>query len=132
MYTRKQIQMIQKNKNVIKCSSTSITYTKEFKLLAIELYFEKGYSPNMIFRELGFDLDVIGKTKPKDCLARWRKKYKERGKQGLLHDDRCNSSRKNKLKFKTKDEEIEYLKAKVEYMDAENDFLAKLRGLKRE
>ena len=132
MYTKEQIQIIQKNKNVIKCSSTSITYTKEFKLRAVQLYFETGYGPSMIFTEAGFDLDVIGRKKPKACLSRWRKKYKERGEQGLVYGDRSNSGRKKKLKFATKDEEIEYLKTKIEYMDAENDFLAKLRGLKRE
>ena len=81
MYTKEQIKIMQRNKNVIKCSSTTITYTKEFKLLAIESYFENGYGPKRIFEEAGFDLDVIGRKKPRVCLARWRKKYKERGKQ---------------------------------------------------
>ena len=132
MYTKKQVQIIQKNENIIKCSSTSITYAKEFKLLAIQSYFEKRYSPNMIFKKAGFDLNVIGRTKPKECLARWRKKYKERGEKGITNDGRGVLGRKKKLKFNTKDEEIEYLKTKIEYMDAENDFLAKLQGLKRE
>jgi transposase-like protein len=132
MYTKEQIEIIQRNKNVIRCSSTTITYTKEFKLSAIESYFENGYGPKMIFEDAGFDLDVIGRKKPKACLSRWRKKYKERGKQGLIHNDKNRPGRKKKLEFKTKDEEIKYLKAKIEYMNAENDFLAKLRGLKRE
>ena len=97
MYTKKQVQIIQKNENVIKCSSTSITYAKEFKLLAIQSYFEKGYSPNIIFKKAGFDLNVIGSTKPKECLARWRKKYKERGKEGLANDGRGVLGRKKKL-----------------------------------
>lgn len=132
MYTKKQIDTIQNNKNVIRCSDTSIVYTKKFKLSAIQLYLKKGYSPNTIFKEAKFDLNIIGKDKPKGCLARWRRTYKEKGKEGLINDGRSTSNRKKKLEFKTADEEIKYLKAKIAYMDAENDFLAKLRGLKRE
>ncbi len=132
MYTKKQIQLIRNNKNVIKCSSTSITYTKEFKLLAVQLYFEKGYGPNVIFEKANFDLNVIGRKKPKDCLSRWRRKFKERGEEGVISDGRGGFCKKEELEFKTKDEETKYLKTKIEYMNAENDFLAKLRGLKRE
>ncbi len=134
MFTQEQINELLKNKNVCKCSSTSISYSKIFKVTAIKKYYEDGCSPNMIFREAGFDLEVIGENKPKDCLSRWRKKYNSKGEKGLLEDDRNMSGggRKKKMHFKSKDEEIEYLKAKISYMDAENDFLAKLRGLKRE
>ena len=83
MYTKKQMQIIQDNNNVIRCSKTTITYTKEFKISAIQLYFEKGYGPKMIFEEAGFDMDIIGSKKPKSCLARWRKMYKEKGDIGL-------------------------------------------------
>jgi len=133
MLTQEQINELLKNKNVCKCSSKSITYSKEFKLGAVKKYFEEGLSPNEIFRDEGFNLNIIGRDKPKECLRRWRKNYNARGKSGLLKDNRGSSGgRRKKLEFKNKEEEIEYLKTKIRYLDAENDFLAKLRGLKRE
>lgn len=55
------------------------------------------------------------------------------GKESLLSDDRGKKAtgRPAKKHFKNDKEKIEYLEAKIAYLDAENDFLAKLRGLKR-
>lgn len=131
MFTKKQIKELLKNKNVDKCSPKSITYNNKFKLVAMAKYHEEGYSPGMIFEEAGFDINVLGKERIKSCLKRWRTKYNREGKVGLMKSKR-GSPRKNKVKFKDKNEEIKYLKLKIKYLDAQNDFLAKLRGLKRE
>lgn len=133
MFTQDQIKRLLENENVQKCSLKSITYSKKFKLKAIKQYYEDGCSPNMIFREAGFDIDIIGRDKPGWCLSRWRKTYSSKGKNGLLRENRgVQSSRSPKVKFKNDKEKIKYLEAKIAYMNAENDFLAKLRGLKRE
>ena len=132
MFTQEQVDKLLKNKNVSRCSSKSITYSRKFKVKAIKRYYEDGYSPNMIFKEAGFDLTVIGSDKPSDCLVRWRRTHKNKGEKELTKENRGGPGRRKKLEFKTKDEEIKYLKTKIAYMDAENDFLAKLRGLKRE
>lgn len=132
MFTQEQINELLKNENVIKCSSESITYSKEFKLKAIKKYYEDGYSPNMIFREAGLDLSIIGRDRPKECLKRWRQVYKNKGKKELMKENRGGPRRKNKIKHKNSKEKIEYLETKIAYLEAENDFLAKLRGLKRE
>lgn len=133
MFTQEQINSLLANENVAKCSPKSITYKKEFKIWAVNKYFNEGYSPNMIFEEAGFDIGMIGRDKPKGCLRRWRKTYARKGESGLLKESRGGPGRRKKQsQFKDKDEEIKYLKAKIAYMDAENDFLAKLRGLKRE
>jgi len=132
MFTQKEINELLKNEYVSKCSSKSVTYSKEFKLLAVNKYYEDGYSPNMIFGEAGFDLGLLGHNRPEQCLKRWRKKYKEKGDEGLEEDDRGkHGGRKKESTFKNDKEKIKYLEAKIAYMDAENDFLAKLRGLKR-
>lgn len=134
MFTQEEINELLKNEYVSKCSSKSITYSKEFKELAVKRYLLEGYSPSEIFREAGFNLNVLGKDRPKNCLRLWRKTYQGKGVDALKEERRGkskNGGRKKKMVFKSKDEEIEYLKAKIAYMDAENDFLAKLRGLKR-
>ena len=132
MYTKEQINEISKNENVSKCSPASITYKGKFKVRAVRQYFNDGWSPNMIFREAGFDLDMIGRQRPKDYLKDWRKIYDEEGEEGLLKEKRGRPYGTKKKEFKDDKEKIEYLEAKIEYMDAENDFLAKLRGLERE
>ena len=86
----------------------------------------------MIFEEAGFDLNVLGKDKPKDCLRRWKRIYNQKGKKGLEEEKRGSFGGRPKVKFKSQEEEIKYLKTKIAYIKAENDFLAKLRGLKRE
>ena len=135
MFTPKQLNDLLANENVAKCSPKSITYNKEFKLWAVKQYFEEGLSPSRIFEKAGFNINVIGRDKPKWCLTRWRKTYSAKGEKGLKKEARGRSrggGRPKKPIFKNDKEKIKYLEAKIAYMDAENDFLAKLRGLKRE
>ena len=133
MFTQEGIALIQQHKYVKRCSATSITYSEEFKALAAVKYYEEGYSPTMIFEEAGFDLNIIGRSKPKECLKRWRKKYRKEGVESLLQEKRGRPRKKRKKsQHQTDKERIEYLEAKISYLDAENDFLARLRGLKRE
>jgi transposase len=129
MFSPEQIKELLANKNIIKCSSKSITFSPDFKLKAVKQYYENGYSPNMIFRGAGFDLNMFKKSKPKDCLKRWRKIYNTKGEKSLLTESR---GKHGKTKIKNDKDKIKYLEAKVAYLNAENDFLAKLRGLKRE
>jgi transposase len=129
MFSPEQIKELLANKNIIKCSSKSITFSPDFKLKAVKQYYENGYSPNMIFRGAGFDLNTFKKSKPKDCLKRWRKIYNTKGEKSLLTESR---GKHGKTKIKNDKDKIKYLEAKVAYLNAENDFLAKLRGLKRE
>jgi len=133
MFTQEQINKLQRNKNVSKCSSTSITYSKEFKLCAVKKYYENGYSPKMIFEEAGFNLNTIGRERARFSLARWRKIYNKKGEKELIKEGRGGlGRRKKKVEFKNDKEKIEYLETKIKYLNAQNDFLAKLRGLERE
>jgi transposase-like protein len=132
MFNPEQIKEMLNNKNVVSCSYKSITFSGDFKINAVRQYYDKGYSPSIIFEEAGFDLEVIGKSRAKDCLIRWRKAYNNKGEQELREERRGEKdSRKSKMKFKNDKEKIKYLEAKIAYMNAENDFLAKLRGLQR-
>lgn len=88
----------------------------------------------MIFEEANFDLTLIGSSKPKESLRRWKKIYNELGDEGLLNERRGSSKSggRPKTNFKSDKEQIKYLKAQVDYLSAKNDFLAKLRGLTKE
>lgn len=65
-----QIKELLANNNVENCSGRSITYNKEFKVWAVNKYYEEGYSPRMIFEEAGFDISIIGGDTPGFSLQR--------------------------------------------------------------
>jgi transposase len=125
IYSPEQLKALRDNPNVAKCSNKSITYSKEFKLKAIRQYYEEGLGPNEIFAQAGFNLSVIGRKKPKSCLRDWRSIYKTKGQKELLKENRGKSGGR-RLKIQESDDP-EYLKAKIAYLEAENDFLRKLK-----
>lgn len=111
----------------------SITYSKDFKIRAVKLYNEQGLTSTEIFRQEGFDLNLLGKDKPKDCLKRWNKVYRANGERGLMVETRGRlGGRHKKPRDKTDMDKIKRLEVEVAYLKAENDFLAKLRARKAE
>lgn len=129
-FTKAQIAELSKNKNVSKCSEKSITYSKKFKVWAVEQH-RQGRGTVPIFEEAGFDVSLIGKKVPKDSLTRWRKIYNFRGAGRLSVETRgkCGGRlRKNGL---ADTEKIKRMEVEIAYLKAENDFLAKLRAAKK-
>nr|WP_227551514.1 HTH domain-containing protein [Metabacillus sediminilitoris] len=76
IFTEMQMNQLEVNPNVVKVSERSITYHPEFKIKAAIENLE-GKDPLQIFIENGFDVDVIGREKPQQCLDRWKKTYRE-------------------------------------------------------
>lgn len=124
-YTTEQLRILRANPSVKRCSERSITYAPAFKQQAVKQYYEQGLSPKRIFLQAGFDLAVLGEHKPKECLKLWRKVYKSKGLEGLRVDPR-GSNRKGKEKLKDGDN-LDYLKTKIAYLEAENAFLKQLK-----
>ena len=121
-----QIKELLLNPNVLRCSQKSITYSHGFKAAAIKQW-QAGLPPHEIFDQAGFRIDVIGNETPRTCLKSWRKVYKEKGIQGLSEETRGRAGGRTITKWHNDKEKIKYLEAKVAYLKAENDFLAKLR-----
>ncbi len=120
-----------KNENIARCSERSITYSKDFKMKAMRQYHEEGVSSSEIFRRAGFDLDVIGKRKPKGCFTDWNRIYRKKGIAGLAFETRGRGGGRPKTKDLTDADKIKRLETEVAYLKAENDFLAKLRASKK-
>jgi putative transposase len=112
-------------------SETSITYTPSFKLAAVQAY-KEGMTPAHIFIDAGFDLDIIGHDKPKQCLNRWRIAFSRYGEEGLLKERRGKGSvgrpSSNEL---TVEEKLRRAEARIQLLQAENDLLKKLETLER-
>ncbi len=127
-FTQEQIKSLLKNKHVARCSEKSITYHKDFKLVAVKRYRE-GLSPSAIFVEAGFNLALIGRKTPKWLLTRWRRIFDRKGAAGLENDGRGvqSTGRPRSLERMNEKEKLNHLEAQVAYLKAENAFLAKLR-----
>jgi hypothetical protein len=128
-FTKEQILELSKNKNVSHCGLKSIRYTKKFKLLALKQYNEDGRGAVEIFKEVGFDLAVIGKRAPHRLMNQWNTAINPKRKsEPLLRDETMAKIAAKRL---SGGKELRTLRAKVSYLEAENDFLAQLRARKR-
>ncbi|MFI3686089.1 HTH domain-containing protein, partial [Vagococcus fluvialis] len=127
-FTTEEIEELKQNPYVKRVSSSSITYTKEFKELFV-LKHSEGQLPHQIFSDAGFDITVLKQRRINTASHRWR----EKAKQGeSLEDLRLGNSGRPRHKELTEKEELKRLKAEVAYLKAENDFLKKLEQAERE
>ncbi len=119
-----------KNKYILKITDERVIYTPEFKIFAVKENL-KGRSPVEIFREAGIELCLFGDDYPKDTVKRWRKVFKSRGEQGLQENlQGKKSTGRPKKKFDPDD--IDSMKERIAYLEAENEFLKKIRALEEE
>lgn len=131
IYTKEQREKLLNNKNVERCGIGMITYTGDFKVRAVKQYNKEYMTPKEIFIQAGFDIEVIGKNKPKNCLERWNKTYKKNGLKELLESKPGGSGRPKGTKNLSREDKIKRLELEIEYLKEKNRFLAKLRAKKK-
>ena len=119
-----------KNKHVLKITDDRVIYTPDFKIYAVSENL-KGRNPAEIFREAGVDIDLFGDDYPKYTLRRWRKVHKGRGEVGFKENLQGKNS-KGRPKKKFDPEDLESMRERIAYLEAENEFLKKLRALEEE
>lgn len=129
LFTEKEIKTLSKNKNILKISYKSIVYALEFKEKFIEEY-SKGKLPRIIFEENGFDIEIIGIKRVEQSAQRWKKSYNKEGLLGLK-DSREHYSGRPKNRGLTDAEKMEKLEAKIKFLEIENEFLKKLKKMRR-
>jgi transposase len=130
-FSESQIRQIEDNANVLHVSERSITYQPSFKLAAVKAYLE-GTSPAEIFKEAGFNLDIIGRDIPNGCLKRWRKIFATQGEAGLLEERRGKGSTGRPAAEQSIEKKLAQAEAHIKLLEAENDFLKKLEALERQ
>jgi transposase-like protein len=84
-----------------------------------------------IFEEANFNLALIGRDAPNECLRRWRKIYNFRGADRLSVETRGKGGGRPRKNGLTDAEKIKRMEVEIAYLKAENDFLAKLRAAKK-
>lgn len=113
-YNNEQIKELESNKYVKSCTNKNINFTKECKLVVLELN-QKWLFTKKIFEKLWFPEYVINSKIPSKSLDRWKRNIK---RKWLIEE---NKWRKKKEYFDltkmSKDEELEYLRAKVAILE---------------
>src|SRR3989338_4063578 len=131
IFTSEQIAQMKKNPCVFECRERSIHYTYEFKKRALDLY-AQGIKPNEIWRQAGFDTGIWKKGYCSDTIKDWRRMVKKRGLESLTKPSGVQSDGGHKRARSPEADRVRRLELQVRYLEAENDFLAKLRAKRAE
>lgn len=120
------VRELARNEHVSRAGAKSVRYTKKFRIAALKWYHEEGMSAVAIFEAAGFDLGIIGIRAPNRLMHQWGKALEMIEKKGSFEEAARNSGlAKKHLRTGST---LRKLKAKVAYLEAENDFLADLRA----
>ena len=130
-FNEHQRQLLEVNPNVASVSDRAIQYTPEFKIKAVKENLA-GKGPTQIFIENGFDIEIIGSSKAKSSLNRWRRTFNQYGEEGFLEERRGKKSTgRPSKKDLSADKKLEKAEARIRYLEAEIELLKKLEELER-
>lgn len=129
LFTDQEQKLLKKHPYVKAVSEKGITYTDEFKAIAIKEY-KEGKSSREIFEDAGFDIDLVGIERAKSALKRWRAAYKEKGLSGL-EDTRKYCSGRSLERELSLEEKYARLEAQNAILRAENELLKKIELAER-
>lgn len=124
-----EISRLEANPNVLNVSERSISYHPDFKVQAVKENLN-GKNPQQIFLDYGFDLDMIGLNRPRECLKRWRRAYEKHGVEGFYTEHRGKTGRPA-TKTLLLEEKLKRTEARIAFLEAENEFLKKLDIIER-
>ena len=130
-FTEEEMNSLLQNPYVADVSQTSISYAREFKQLFMEEY-TAGRRPVQIFRDAGFDIEMLGSKRIERACARWKESYESGtlgSRRAVLHkgeetEELAESGsfeqiRSNKRKLvdhcREQEKTIRMLKAEVEF-----------------
>ena len=119
-FNEEQIKKLEENPNVLQVLDNKIFYTPDFKLKAIQEY-EQGKSARQIFIDAGFNLSEISTISDyaSRIISKWRS----------ARSKNKNNIHSPKKKIKEKQSAYQKMAARLEYLEAENEFLKKLQLL---
>lgn len=131
IFTKEQIIELKKNPCVFECRERSIHYTYEFKKRALELY-NQGVKPKEIWRQANFDPEIWKKRYCGDTIKDWRRMVKRGGMESLIKSSGIQTDLGYKRAKEPEADRVRRLELQVQYLEKENDFLAKLRAKRAE
>lgn len=106
------------NPNISHVTKSSIIYTQEFKEHAVEQYYS-GVPARKIFDDADIDISLFPADYARHTIKRWR---------NARNQGASVRSRKGRPKNPS-NMTVTEMEARIAYLEAENDFLKKLRAL---
>lgn len=132
IFNEHQRRQIEGNPHVVSVSDRSIQYTVEFKLKAVHENLQ-GKGPSEIFRDAGFDLEIIGIRKVQSAIRRWRKIYEMHGEKGFTEERRGKGSMgRPRVEKLSADKKLEKAEARIRLLEAELALLKKIEEMERQ
>jgi len=128
IFSSDEIEELKKNPCVFNCTAKSVYYTYEFKRRALDMY-SQGVGPKEIWRRAGFDVTKWKKDYFVLTLRDWKKIVARDGTDGL---DKMGGLQYDRGPKNTDKDKLKRLELQVKYLQAENDFLARLRAKRAE
>ena len=134
IFTKEEIAEFKRHPCVFHVSERSIHYTYEFKKRALKLHAE-GISAPEIWIRAGFNPKRWKYNYTYSTIKDWKRIVEKRGIEafknfGGIQYDRGRSNKKESVKIES--DKLKRLELQVKYLQAENDFLAKLRAKRAE
>lgn len=128
LFDEEQQKQLRANHWVKSVTEKSISFTDDFKVYFINEY-NLGKLPKQIFKDAGFDINMLGDKRIEQCTARYKRQNKRI--EGF-HDTRVNNSGRRIGKELSIDEENELLKKQNAKLQQELEFLKKMEYLARQ
>lgn len=117
IYTDSQRQEIERNQYVEKCTSKQIRFTNECKIEVLKLA-DQWFFYRDIFKSFGFPEYVVNSKVPERSYTRWKNIKKTSGLVWLIWAKKWRPVKeKIDMTKMNKDEQVEYLKTKVAYLE---------------
>lgn len=128
LFDEEQQKQLRANHWVKSVTEKSISFTEDFKVYFINEY-NLGKLPKQIFKDAGFDINMLGDKRIEQCTARYKRQNKRI--EGF-HDTRANNSGRRIGKELSIEEENELLKKQNAKLQQELEFLKKMEYLTRQ
>jgi hypothetical protein len=128
IFSNEEIALMKGHPCVFNCTQKSVYYTYEFKVRALDLY-AQGVSPKEIWRQASFPANKWKKNYFVLTLRDWKKIVARDGMEGL---NKLGGLQYDRGPVHTKKDRLKRLELQVKYLEAENDFLVKLRAKRAE
>ena len=121
-YSKEEQEQLKQLPFIEKITSKMLVFKQSFKREAVAKS-KQGYTANQIFREAGIDISKYAPTYFHHLLKRW--------KHNDLSDEVKRGRSKKEQHKDINEMSLEELKARVAYLEVENDFLKKLKALEQ-
>lgn len=130
IFTPEEQELLRTNHHIASCSARSITFTPAFKQQAVREH-KNGMTPQSIFATAGLPPSLVGRRTPNERLKKWTAIAQECGIEALLTDGRGKHGKMGRKRIERVDKSKMTKDERIAYLEAENDFLAQLRGIPR-